>query len=137
MSNEKLKVIRGTDSVLSELNKIQLDIKELKAQETMLKLALISEYKSEYTAKLKAKSEPFGQSSFETAEYKVTFNTPKKVTWDQNGLAELHKEGAPVDVEYSVGEKTYKELNDAGKEAFMPYRTVTPGNVSVEIEVKE
>lgn len=134
---EKLKVVQSNIVSLSdELSKIQSEIKKLKIQEELVKEGIYALYAENIAVAYKEKSEPFGTVSFTHNDLKITFDTPKKVSWDQEGLAELYKEGAPVKVEYGVSETLYKELNDAGKAAFMPYRTVKPGTTSVKIEVK-
>lgn len=121
-------------STIESLNHVRKEIATLKDLEEELKTLLAQSYSTQLVAQYKLKPEPFGVVSFLEGDYKVSFTTPKKVEYDQEGLAKLAKLGAPVDVEYSVKETVYKSLDDAGKEAFMPYRTVKPGSVSIKIE---
>lgn len=136
MKNE-LKVVKPSVEALSgELIKIQKEIKTLKLIEDRLKADIFNLFSEKIKSAYAEKIEAFGQIVFKEPGLKITFNTPKKVTWDQGGLAVIHGEGGPVKVEYSVSETTFKELNDAGKAALMPYRTVEPGTVAVKVEVE-
>lgn len=125
-------------NTIATLEGIRAEISNLKKMEEELKDALVSIYKDQIDTQYKEKPEPFGIVRLGVSDdTDVVFDTPKKVKWDQKGLKELFLDGAPVKVEYSLSETLFKELNEAGKKAFMPYRTVEPGKITVKIERKE
>lgn len=124
----------SVEATVVMLNSIRRQIAELKEDEEKIKDQLLSTFAEQIKSAYKEKSEPFGVVNFNDGDYKISFTTPKKVKWDQRGLAELHKDGAPVDVEYSVKEAVFKDLDDEGKAIMMKHRTVEPGSVAIKIE---
>lgn len=120
--------------IYNELERINHEINRYKEYKAEAEKSLYSMFQKEIEAAYKQKSEPFGAVSFKDSGLDITFTTPKNVTWDQKGLEHLYYEGAPVDVDYSMKETTFKELNDAGRAALMPFRTVKPGSISIKIK---
>ncbi len=116
--------LEEVDQYLSEFDKKKKSIQE----------QIKSLYEARIAEAYKEKGEIFGAVSFKQDGLKLTFTTPKKVEYDQEGLAALLAEGAPVDVDYSIKEVVFKDLDAAGKAAIVPYRTVTPGKMSIKIE---
>jgi hypothetical protein len=127
-------VPNSTESILKDLEDLQAEISALKERETLLKSNLVFAYKDQMAQALKQKDEPFGVVNFKDGDYKIAFTTPKKVKWDQKGLKQVYEDGGPVDVEFSVKEAVYKDMDDDGKGILMKYRTVEPGNVAIKIE---
>ncbi len=121
-------------SVLEHLEDVQNQIDILKKQETGLKKELQEKYSKQTLSLYAEKGDKFGVVNIKDAGFKLSFTTPKKVSYDQEGLKKLYDLGAPVTVEYSLSENVYKALDKEGQAAFMPYRTVEPGNVSIKIE---
>lgn len=122
----------STEAVIVELERVRDEIASLKKSEENLKERLTAQF--DLSAAYKEKGEPFGVVNFINGEYKVSFTTPKKVEWDQVGLKELAQLGAPVSVEYGLSETLFKALDKDGQDAFMPYRTVKPGSISIKVE---
>lgn len=122
------------NTLVTRLEAIQSSLYELKQKEAVIKAALAYLYKAKIEDAYRVKNEPFGTVTIKDSGLKIKFDIPKKVEWDQEGLAKLHAEGAPVKVEYGVSETLFKSLNDAGKGAFMPYRTVKPGTTAITVE---
>lgn len=127
----------SVEATIDSLEKVRSEIETLKTMEEELKQSLVAAFLSDINSFYKQKEDgPFGTVRIPINGLDLIFNTPKKVEWEQEGLAELHKEGAPVKVEYSVSETTFKDLDQAGRDAFMPFRTVSPGKITVKIERK-
>lgn len=132
---EKLKDrLNSVEAITESLVTVRKEIESLKALEDNIKANLVQAFEVQLVAAYKEKPEPFGVVNFKDGEFKISFTTPKKVKYDQKGLAELYKQGAPVDVEYSIKEAVYKDLDQSGKEAIMPFRTVEPGSIAIKIE---
>lgn len=112
---------------------------ELKREEKQLKAALTDEYAESI------KEKGFGSFSVDAGEYKLTFNTPKKVEWDQEKLAEIYEKiragndnpADYIEISYSVPESRFKAWPTVISEEFMPARTVKEGAVSIKFERKE
>jgi hypothetical protein len=134
-SNTQLGYIPNSpEGVIVRLNQVREQIAELKKLEDQVKESLIEAFRVQLTAAYREKPEPFGVINITEGEYKISFTTPKKVKWEQEGLAELYKDGAPVEVEYSVKETVYKDLDKEGKKIMNKFRTVEPGSVAIKIE---
>ena len=75
---------------------------------------------------------------------KVKIDRPKRVDWDQDGLAELFDNLAAsgwrsadfIGVKYEVSEKTYSALPSQIAPGFEPLRTVKPGKPKFTISVE-
>lgn len=121
----------------AELKEVQSDLKEAKE-------SLLQRKESEIQDLLKAKDEPFGSVNIKIGKFKVCFDTPKKVTWDQEKLLAVYKQieadGADpteyVKAKYEVSETKYKAWPSNIKEYFVDARTVQPGNCAIKIEEK-
>lgn len=124
----------STEATVEQLVYVRDEIAALKELEDKLKSQLMEQFKTQLELSYKAKDEPFGVVNFKDGDYKISFTTPKKVKYDQAGLKSILEDGGPVDVEYSIKETVYKDLDQAGKNAIMPYRTVEPGSVAIKIE---
>jgi len=119
--------MKDIKTLIDELQSIQIDIKELKEIEKSIRSGIVSHYTKvglPITGTFRRKENGF----------EVIITTPKKVEWDQDGLKGLLAEGAPVKVKYGVNEVLYKELDDVGKAAFMPFRTVKPGTTAIKVK---
>lgn len=108
-----------------------------------VKLILLERKQKDVAAALKQKPEPFGAVSQIIGDMKVTITTPKKVEWNQEGLATLYAQIAAdpdedvreyIGVEYKVKEDAYKNWPSNLKETFEPHRTLKSGTVSLKIE---
>lgn len=133
-SQNKLNSENRVESLYNELEEAKAALEKAKDREKEVKEKIKSLYANSIESEYSQKGNRFGTINIEDSGFKVSFVTNKKIYWDQDGLASLLKEGAPVEIEYSVKENVFKELNDAGKAAFMPYRTVELGSVTIKIE---
>ncbi len=122
------------EGLVNSLEETRNEIKKLKELEEGMKERVTEYFKNEIAYAYKEKEEPFGIVNIQEGNMNISFTTPKKVKWDQEGLKKLYAEGAPVDVEFSVKEAVFKSQDNAGKNAFMQYRSVEPGSVSIKIE---
>ncbi len=127
----------SVEATIEQLTSVRNEMDALKRLETDLKGRMLEMFQKELHDAYMEKSEPFGIVNIQHGNYKLKFDTPKKVKWDQEGLAALYKDGASVEVEYSVKETVFKAQDADGKDAFMPYRTVEPGSVSIKVEVND
>lgn len=118
---------------------------EITQEEKTLNGELAKRYASDIAKGLKEKDEPYGAVTVDCHDdYKLTFTTPKKVTWDQTKLAALYAEirtggENPLDymkIEYDVPESKFKAWPEAIKLAFVGARTIQPGTIAIKIERK-
>lgn len=126
----------SVESQVNELESLRTRIKNLKEQEEQMKELIYENYKQKLVDSYKEKGEPFGVVNFKEEQFKISFDTPKKVKYDQAGLKNLYELGAPVEVEYSIKETVFKDLDKEGKDVIMPFRTVEPGKVAIKVEYK-
>lgn len=128
---------------LQALIELQETMACLKNEEATLKLEIQKHFEDDIKVQLAVKDEPYGTVNCQVSNYKIKFDRPKRVLWDQSALATLNKqimEGGenPTDyitVEYSVSEAKYKSWPQAIKDAFIEARTVKDGAISVKVEV--
>ena len=110
------------------------------------KSVFLERKQQEISIALKQKAEPFGSVSQVVGDYKVTITTPKKVEWNQDGLAKLYADIAAdpeenvqeyITVEYKVKEDAYKNWPSNLKQTFEPLRTLKTGSVAIKIEASK
>lgn len=126
-------------TVLAELEDNLQRQAELKREEKQLKAALTDAYADTI------KEKGFGSVSVDAGEYKLTFNTPKKVEWDQEKLAEIYEKIRAgndnpedyIEISYNVPESRFKAWPAVIVEEFLPARTVKEGATSIKIERKD
>lgn len=126
-----------------ELNAINGKLSDAKKDKKLVESEIKQQYNENVSALLKNKKEPYGKVSIEDDGFTVSFSTPKKITWDQEKLAELYKRISEhedpsqyISVEYKVSETAYKNWPDDIKRAFSEARTEGEGAVKIEIEQK-
>lgn len=131
-----LQPMKNISELSEDLESIQTALYNLKNQEKAIKDAILSIYEVQLGMAYIQKAEPFGTVNFEDEGLKITFNTPKKVTWDQEKLAEIYKEAGDeyIRVSYDVSETAYKGWNQAIKDELMAARTVEPGTITIKVE---
>lgn len=120
--------------LFEQLEEVEAHISDFEKKKKEIIDTVKSLYEIRIAGAYKEKGESFGAVSFKDTGLKLTFTTPKKVEYNQEGLAILYAEGAPVDVEYNIKEVVFKDLDKAGKEAIIPYRTVKSGKMTIKIE---
>ena len=133
---KKLAQSKTLEQLSEDLQAVQIALYNFKKQEQAIKDEILNMYEVKLGLAYINKDEPFGTVNFEDDGIKVSFNTPKKVHWDQEKLAELYKEAGPdyIDIDYHVSEAKYKLWNKEIKEALLPARTVEPGTITVKVE---
>lgn len=119
--------------ILDEYMSLVEQIRALTKRKDVVKKQVLDMFSANIQAGLREKEEPFGTVNIQEGEYQIKTVTPKKVEYDQVGMEKLYKEGAPVTVEYTLSETLFKAMGDASRSEFLPYRTVKPGSVSLEI----
>lgn len=84
----------------------------------------------------------FGSVHFNDGPVSVSYELPKRVSWDQPKLKAIAERivaageslSEYIDVELSVAEKRFTAWPSNMKEQFMDARTVKPGKASIKIE---
>jgi hypothetical protein len=124
-----------------ELNAVRQKQAEAKKDEKVIVSQIRERYNDDFKNILKTKKEPYGKVSTQEDGFEIICTTQKKVTWNQEILAELYKrisehEDASqyISVEYKVSETAYKNWPNDIKEAFKKARTEQEGTVKIEIE---
>ncbi len=103
--------------------------------------ALEQRYGEQGRAALVDSGRDFGVSHLSDGPLRVTFELPKRVSWDQKRLAEIAERivtsGEQVqdymDVDLSVSETRFNNWPPALKEQFAAARTVKPGKASFRL----
>lgn len=123
------------------LNGMKDNLSQLLAQKDALdktithyKNQIIDFCQAQINNELAKKDEPFGTANIGP----FSFNTPKKVEWDQVKLKTLYSEIGEtaheyMDISYKVRETAFKNWPSSIQNAFLPARTVQPGSISVKI----
>lgn len=87
----------------------------------------------------------FGTTHFDEGPLRVTFDLPKRVSWDQKKLADIAERVVAagervqdyMDVELSVSESAFNNWPPALKDQFAPARTVKPGKPSYRLTISK
>lgn len=106
-----------------------------------LSAALDQRYAEQATAARQASGRDFGVCHLTDGPLRITVDVPKRVTWDQNQLAEIaqriaaagDKVGDYIDTDYSVSESRFNAWPSTLKETFAKARTVKPGKASYRL----
>lgn len=88
------------------------------------------------------RDKPFGALSFETGGHKITQTVPKKVEWNQPGIADVYDRikahgdnpAQYIKLKFTVDERKFDAWPDQIKQIFAPARTVTPGKPTIKIK---
>lgn len=113
-------------TMLDKKRVIDNDVATLRGQ-------IAAHYEQEIGLALANKPEPFGTVTIDDIE----FNIPKRVKWNQDGLAKMYKQiGRDADqyikVKYEVSESKFKSWPEAWRKDFAPYREVVEGAITVK-----
>lgn len=133
--DELLRLIEQAEATKAMCDK---SIKQHKAE-------LLNRRESEIQQLLKAKDEPFGDVKIIVGNHEVKVSVPKRVTWEQEKLAEKRKlivesgdnPDVYIDTEYSISETAYKKWPGYVREFFQDARTVSAGSMTLKIVDKE
>lgn len=114
----------------------------LKKARSKLDAALEERFGEALRSALRESHRDFGTTHLTERGFRVTFELPKRVHWDQKRLAEVAERivasGEPVedylDIKLSVPESRYNNWPPALKAQFAPARTVEPGKASFRLE---
>lgn len=120
------------------LNEMQTQVKQARER---LTAALEQRYGEQGRAALVDSGRDFGVTHLADGPLRVTYELPKRVSWDQPRLAEIAERivaaGERVqdymDVELSVSESRFNNWPPALKEQFAAARTVKPGKASFRL----
>lgn len=85
----------------------------------------------------------FGPVRFNDGPVRVTVDTPKRVSWDQQQLAAIAQRIAAagervedyLDIEFSVSESRFNNWPTALREQFASARTVKPGKATYDLAI--
>jgi len=103
--------------------------------------ALEQRYGEQGRAALVESGRDFGVSHLSDGPLRVTYELPKRISWDQKRLAEIAERIAAsgervqdyIDVDLSVSETRFNNWPPALKEQFAAARTVKPGKASFRL----
>ncbi len=117
----------------------------VKQSRERLNAALDSRYGTLGRSALVESGRDFGVSHLTDGPLKVTFELPKRVSWDQKRLAEIAERivGAGeriqdyMDVDLSVSESRFNNWPPALKEQFAAARTTKPGKASFSLAMNQ
>lgn len=120
------------------LNELQTQVKQARER---LNAALDARYGEQGRAALLDSGRDFGVTHLADGGLRVTYELPKRVSWDQKRLADMAERivaaGERVqdymDVELSVPESRFSNWPPALKEQFAPARTVKAGKPSFRL----
>lgn len=120
------------------LNEMQTQVKQARER---LNAALDQRYGEQGRAALVESGRDFGVTHLSDGPLRVTYELPKRVSWDQPRLAEIAERivGAGervqdyMDVDLSVSESRFNNWPPALKEQFAAARTVKPGKASFRL----
>lgn len=110
-----------------------------------LNTALDQRYGEQARQSLQESGRDFGVTHIDDGALQVTYELPKRVSWDQQRLAEMAERIAAagenvadfIDVEYSVSESRFKNWPATLRDQFEPARTVKPGKASFRLALVE
>lgn len=120
------------------LNELTTWVKQAREK---LNVALDQRYGDQARAALLASGRDFGTTHVSDGALRITFELPKRVSWDQPQLAAMvariqaagdHPEEY-VDTEYSISESRYNHWPQGLREQFANARTVKPGKPSFRL----
>lgn len=117
----------------------------IKQSRDRLNTALEQRYGEQARQSLQESGRDFGVTHIDDGALQVTYELPKRVSWDQKRLAEMAERIAAagenvsdfIDIDYSVSESRYKNWPTALREQFEPARTVKPGKPSFRLALVE
>ncbi len=106
-----------------------------------LNAALELRYGEQGRAALASSGRDFGVTHITDGPLRVTYELPKRVSWDQQRLAEMAERIAAsgdrvqdyLDIDLSVSETRFNNWPATFKEQFAPARTVKPGKPSFRL----
>lgn len=114
------------------LNELQTWVRRAREK---LNAALEQRYGEQGRAALAGSGRDFGVAHLTDGPLRVTYELPKRVSWDQQRLAEMAERIAAsgdrvqdyLDIDLSVSETRFNNWPATLKEQFAPARTVKPG----------
>jgi len=117
----------------------------IKQSRDRLNTALEQRYGEQARQSLQESGRDFGVTHIDDGALQVTYELPKRVSWDQKRLAEMAERISAagenvsdfIDVDYSVSESRYKNWPATLREQFEAARTVKPGKPSFRLAMME
>lgn len=116
-----------------------------KKAKTKLDTALEQRFGEQARQSLLESGRDFGTTHFDAGPLRVTFDLPKRVSWDQKKLADIAERVVAagervqdyMDVELSVSESAFNNWPPALKDQFAPARTVKPGKPAYRLTISK
>jgi len=116
-----------------------------KKAKTKLDTALEQRFGEQARQSLLESGRDFGTTHLDAGPLRVTFDLPKRVSWDQKKLADIAERVVAagervqdyMDVELSVSESAFNNWPPALKDQFAPARTVKPGKPSYRLTISK
>ncbi len=119
-------------------------LKLVKSAKARLDGALTVRYASRAAEERLAAGKDTGTIRFDDGDFTVVADLPKRVDWDQGGLAAMvarirdagDDPAEYVDLAYKVPERKYAAWPEAIRQGFEPARTMRPGTLKVELQAQ-
>ncbi len=116
-----------------------------KKAKTKLDSALEQRFGEQARQSLLESGRDFGTTHFDAGPLHVTFDLPKRVSWDQKKLADIAERVVAagervqdyMDVELSVSESAFNNWPPALKDQFASARTVKPGKPGYRLTISK
>jgi len=122
-------------AMLEHYTNLKQEKNTLETRIELVEAAIVQECGQEMARQLD-KDYGTGTMSLLVGKYKAKITVSKKVTWEQEKLADLAKQYTDfVDVKYNVQENKYKAFPSDVQKAFEAARTVEPSKPRVVVEV--
>lgn len=134
---------------IDQIHALQEDVAELKTKaktaDAMIYAVMTERFTEKAAQKRKAKGSDTGTVRFDDGDYTVVADLPKKVDWDNDGLAEvevtLTEQGEPISdyiiTKRDVSEKAFAGWPQSLKKLFLAHRTVGVGKAGFKLVKKE
>ncbi len=120
-------------------------LKRIRAAKAHLDGALTVRYATRAAEERQAQAKDTGTVRFDDGDFTVVADLPKRVDWDQDGLAAMVEcirdagddPAEYVDIAFKVPERKYAAWPEAIRQGFEPARTVRPGSLKIDLVSQE
>jgi len=119
--------------------------KQIKTAKIRLDGALTIRYATRAEEFRQTSGKDIGTVRFDDGDFTIVADLPKRVSWDQNKLAEMVEviraagddPAEYVDISFKVPERKYGAWPEGIRKGFEPARTVRPGNLKIALVSQE
>jgi hypothetical protein len=132
------------NGMIADIDAIDAELKALKTKKDKLTKMVSDLIQSDIKDQIGANDYGCGTATIETEEFKLKAVVSRKVTWNQDKLADIHERikasgENPLEylkVKYDVHETKFKNWPSVIQDEFLDARTVEPSTPALKIERK-